>query len=269
MADSIRRRAVRTGDIGSHVKYGRVLQRTVILAGILSLTAAFCGAQQAASVPTPSGQLSVTSAGNPVRGEYIQTQGKTVDGIAAPYVAEYARDNAIDLQRLGKALFPKGFPKSPGSAGADVPISSYRYKTGDWTYFQSSTVLLYELLKVSLAHTSASMLLVLYSRSVPDAIVIDRFTAEWHLALVSDSYQVLSDLPFRTHIKHAEKGLWDMIYTDLAIEAAAPVVRIMYAHTGGGGGRDQEFTFHFDIEGQPPRLKFLTAKQTVDEYDAK
>ena len=251
------------------MKYERASQWMVMLAGILSLMTAWCGAQQVASALTRSQQLRVTSVGNPVRGEYIQTHGQSVEGIAAPYVAEYARDNSIDVQRLGRALFPKGFPKSSASAGAGVPISSYQHKTGDWTYFQSSTVVLYELLKIRGEDTSAPMLLVLYSRDTPNAIIIDRFTAEWHLALVSNTYRVFSDVPFQTHIKYEEKGLWDMIFTDLTIEGAAPVVRIKYAHTGGGGGREQEFTFHFGIEGQPRRLKLLEAKQTVDEYDAK
>jgi hypothetical protein len=46
------------------------------------------------------------------------------------------------------------------------------------------------------------------------------------------------------------------------------VIRIIYAHTGGGGGRDQEFTFRFAVEGPPPRLKLLQSSQTLDEYSA-
>jgi hypothetical protein len=248
--------------------FGRVLQRTTVLAGILGLGAAWCIAQQAVSAVAPSQQLRIAKIGNPVRGEYIRTQGQTVRGIAAPYVEEYARENGIELERLGKALFPKDFPKPPAPDSAGVPISSYQYKTGDWTYFQSSTVVLYELLKVRGVDTSAPMLLVLYSRETPDAIIIDRFTAEWRLAQLTGSYRVSSDVPFETQIKHEEKGLWDMIYTDLAIEDAAPVVRILYAHTGGGGGRDQEFTFHFVLERQPPRLKLVGAKQTLDEFNS-
>lgn len=210
--------------------------------------------------------VSITVVGNPVRGDYIQTNGQTLSGIAAPYVAEYANENDIDLPRLSASLFPSGFPKAPASGETAVLIGSYKYRTHNWSYFQGPTVVLYDLLKIRGAGIENPMLLVLYNRVNPDAIIIDRFEADWHLALVSTTYKILSDALFNTRIKHQEKGLWDMIYTDLSVERGSPFVRIMYTHTGGGGGRDQEFTFSFVIERPPVRLKLRRAKQTLDEY---
>ena len=245
-----------------------MLRSRAILPALMLLSTGYTQAQQK---PSPARSLSasvrVSAIGNPVDRDYLRTQGQTLQGTAAPYVEEYAKDNSIDLQRLGHVLFPKGYPPPPASGAPPVLISSYEYKRGDWTYFESRTVVLYDLLEIRGDEMEEPMLLLLYSHATPDSIIIDRFEAEWRLALVNTGYQVISDVPFTTRIKHHEKGVWDMIYTGLTIENAAPVVRIMYTHTGGGGGRDQEFTFLFEIERQP-RLKLLEGKQTLDEYDA-
>jgi hypothetical protein len=250
------------------MKMGHLLRVAAALPAVLMLTGA-CGRalQKPAQQRVAPSSLAVAARGNPVRGAYLRTHGQTVPGVAAPYAAEYAHENGIDLDFLAKALFPSGYPQPPAVA-ASVLISSYHYKTGDWTYFKGPAVLIYELLKIESAGTREPMLLALYSRSLPEGIIIDQFAAEWRLALLSTSCQVLADVPFTTRIRHPEKGVWDMIYTDLAIDKAAPVVRIMYAHTGGGGGRDQEYTFRFAVEGPPDRLKLIQAVQTLDEYSA-
>lgn len=176
---------------------------------------------------------------------YERTHGQTFDSIVPPYVEAYAQANSIDVRRIAKTLFPDGPPSPKGPEDVRVFISSERPITGNWTYITSRTILLYELMKVRIGKALEPRLLVLYNRRTPDEVILDQFEAEWNLAVLSLDYQLLSESTFKTQMKYHEEGLWDMIYADLVIESQQPLVRIRYVHTGGGGGRDQEFTFWF------------------------
>jgi hypothetical protein len=188
---------------------------------------------------------------------------------AAPYVEEYARRNDINIDRLGRLLFPNGYPQPERNDRAGVLISSYQHidhHNGSWTYISSNRLVLYQLMKVAFLDRPEPLLLVLFARQTPERIIIDRFVAEWLIAIVDERYRVLSETRFKTQIQHRIIGLWDMIYTDLALDEKGVIVRILYTHSGGGGGRDQEFTFRFQATISPLRLRLLSAEQTLDEY---
>lgn len=209
----------------------------------------------------------VVDIGRTLQGDYIRTHGQNVQGIAAPYVEEYAKLNEIDLDRVGHSLFPEGFPHPSAPESVTVFIGSPKHLTGDWTHITSVSILFYQLLKVRIGNSLEPKILVLYNRSTPDQVILDQFQAEWHLAILSKQYEVLADRSFETYLKHQIPGMWDMISTSLAIEESMPIVKIIYAHTGGGGGRDQEFTFWFTVKDNPVRLQLLEGKQTLDLYN--
>ena len=212
---------------------------------------------------------SIVSIGKHISGKYKRTHGKNVDSIYAPYVEEYAEVNGININKIAVALFPKAISKPDDSKRSTIFISSYKHINrinGSWTYFKSASVMFYEILKIGFDSSLDPMIMVLYSRLIPTQIIIDKFDAKWCLAVLNEKYRVLANCPFETHIKYREEGVWDMIYTDLAAEKGIPIVKIMYAHTGGGGSRSQEFTFWFELKDKPISLKLKEAKQTLDEH---
>lgn len=229
----------------------------VIATGLL----AGCAAAQPRVAPSAP-RVPLTDTGQSLAGDYVPTHGKVVDEIAAPYVTEYARVNGIEMHRIIAALFPK----PPRAGDTPISISSYRRRTGDWTFFRSASVRIYELMRLRAADSAGSLFLVLYAPSSPGDLILDRFEARWHLALFSSAYALLSNQQFVTRIRHREPGVWDMIYTDMSLSEGSPVVKILYAHTGGGGGRDQEFTARSQVVGPPFRLRKISVAQTVDEY---
>ncbi|HLK63352.1 MAG TPA: hypothetical protein VKU19_07925 [Bryobacteraceae bacterium] len=209
--------------------------------------------------------LRMVVTGKPGGDGYQATHGKRVEGFAAPYVSDYAAANQIDLDQLDAALFPNGHPQT-GPEALDVILESGAHTNGNWTYYSSATVSLHQLMMVRAEASREAFLLALYNRAIPKEIIIDRFISEWRLALFSANGKLLADVPFVTRIPHHEEGMWDAISTGLEIQGGSPMVRIGYAHTGGGGPRDQEFTFRFAIERQVPRLRLVSGRQTRDDY---
>ena len=206
----------------------------------------------------------VKVAGKAIAGDYVRTQGKIIDGWAMPYVEEYAAANHIDLERIRKALFPGGVPAAAESKAA--LLSSNEHVQGDWTYVISGSVMLYQLQCVEAGKAGATAVLVLYNRHLPPQILELYQKAEWRLALIDSAYTVKADCPFITRIRHDDPGLWDSIYTGLEFPGADLVAKISFAHSGGGGPRDQEFTFWFSLSAQPWRLTLVKSAQTADIY---
>jgi hypothetical protein len=183
----------------------------------------------------------------------------------APYAEDEARRLGLDPARVLATLFPDGAP-SPVDPVTTLPamISSNAHITGEWTYFASATVLVYEAAPLALPAGRGAV--VLYSRALPGRMTHDVFDAEWRLALFEvEGARLLADAPFRTRIPHHAPGLWDMIYADLAVDGVVKVT-ITYVHTGSGGGRDQAFQARFRTEGAPPRLVLRDVRQTLDRF---
>ncbi len=206
----------------------------------------------------------VRAVGEPIAGHYIRTQGQPVTGWAMPHVAEYATANRMDLEKIRKALFPRGLPAAASEKSA--LLSSTEHIQGDWTHISSGSVMVYELQRVEVGRSAAKGILALYNRRLPPQILERLQHAEWRLALLDSGYAVKADRPFITRVRHDDPGLWDTIYTGLEIAETGLVVRILYAHAGGGGPRDQEFTSSFSLSAGPWRLALVKCAQTIDIY---
>lgn len=206
----------------------------------------------------------VRAVGKPIAGEYVRTHDETVTGWAMPYVEEYAAANRIDLEKIRKQLFPAGIPAAAGQRYS--LLSSNEHIRGNWTFVRSGSVVVYQLQQVEVGKTAEKAILVLYNRRLPPEVIDHYLQVEWRLALFDSQYVCSADRPFTTRIRHDEDGLWDMMYTGLETAVAGPVLKILYAHTGGGGGRDQEFTFWFSLSARPWRLALVKSAQTIDLY---
>jgi len=76
---------------------------------------------------------------------YISTHGEMIEGLFAPYASEYCSIYDIDTSQIVKNLF--GSMVSYSSNDYPKYISSYRYLCGNWTYFISNSVCIYEIIK--------------------------------------------------------------------------------------------------------------------------
>jgi hypothetical protein len=204
-------------------------------------------------------------AGAPIAGTYKQTHGRQIASIAAPYVEEYATRNDVDLERLTRSLYPDGLAPRSAASGLWISLSSYSHSDGDWTFVRSNRIGIYEMSKLRIGDAEP-FLLVLRALHPPADMVIDTFDADWYVTLVGPDYQIRAEQVVATHIPHPATGLWDMIYTNLTLQDGHPVVTIAYAHTGGGGGRNQEFRFDLAVNREPFCLGLVKGEQTQDEY---
>jgi hypothetical protein len=177
----------------------------------------------------------------PTSREFAATHGKTLDSRWAPYLETYAFEYDIILNSVLAPLMPRNVVESP------VPwfISSHRRVGENWTYFLSSSVILFDLLKVRCSRGDEATI-ALYNVSAGEA-------AGWRLAILRSDYSVA-----RTYDLYAESGsqgpdvrdlIGDMIYTDLAVRENALWARIAYVVTGSGGFPEQGFEYSFQQDG--------------------
>lgn len=210
----------------------------------------------------PSGPPAPSTATTDDAGEPHE-HGARVTGRFAPYAFDDARKLGLDAQHVLTLLFPEGAP-SPLDDLTPPPafISSHAHETGDWTYFMSATVLVYQIVSAG----APGGTLVLYSRSLPGRIIDNVLDVEWRLALLDrGATAVLSETPFRTTMRRRSIDIErDMIYADLSVAANTARVEITYARTGSGSGREQSFVATFEVISAPGRLKLRGVRQTVD-----
>ena len=183
---------------------------------------------------------------------------KEINGSLAPYVTEYCKKHGIPTAALSKALFGNSAQVPQKQNELPVMIASEDHKCGNDTFFKSTGQLIYEI-----APAGHGLHLVLFSHVTPYTLLTKK-ESPWAVALINDQGTPLLIRPLITKWKYTNATLemWDMIYTFLkvtptnATPAVAPdkplppasdlevtiLVRISYVHTGGGGGRDQQYT---------------------------
>jgi len=205
---------------------------------------------------------------SPKLSAYRAGHGARLDQPLAPYVEEYLAAQGIKPQCVLEALFPNRMPE-PGDM--HVLISSQRYMSGNWTYFRSAGVRVFEVAQIAPA---SELLLVLYAELSPDKLIINQFEADWRMGLLDiRACRLLHLTGFTTRIVHRVEGLWDMITTDLRLDHEGDgtgtriAAVVSYSHTGGGGAREQTFKAVFDLDVEARRVRLRDLRQTVDEYD--
>lgn len=191
--------------------------------------------------------------------DYSITHGKEISGFVAPYLIGYCMNENLNCDSLVKLLFKDSLMTVQHHSYLPCMISSERHINGKWTYFKSRTPLIYEIQKVG-----SDRYIVLYSKLNPELILTNE-KSEWRLALVDNNLNLLDDKVFITEWKYDNKSvaMWDMIYTTLKVLDAGFAAIITYVHSGGGGGRDQEFTANFKIN---KTIENLNVFQSKDDY---
>lgn len=181
------------------------------------------------------------------RSRYEPTHGQYHVGAVAPWVQAYAKDNTVALEKVLRALFAKGRDPKTARGQGPVLISSIRHITGRWTYVQTDSVQLYELVKTKARSDHADVFVALCNDVTPARILKDPSAAPWRLAVLNGRYELLQQQTLITPVAQVEVGLWDMIYTD--VEAAGDRLRVSigYAHAGGGDTAEQAFVWCCDV----------------------
>lgn len=215
--------------------------------------------------PTGSEYEPAPGAARPTGSEYESTHGLEVSGPIAPYVALRAQQLGVNADRVVTTLFSGEAPR-PSPDETTTFISSERYRTGNWTYVTSKSIVLYQLEAIALGAPASRHLLALYARTLPATLTHDNFDARWRLALLDHDYRVRADVEFVTSLRHRVEGMFDMIYADLDVRNRSAKVALTYAHTGGGGGREQGFAASFFVNERPPGLRFQGVAQTKDAW---
>jgi hypothetical protein len=169
---------------------------------------------------------------------YESTHGKTLNDVWAPYVEAYAGDYGVVLNNVLVRLLPQSVQK----AAAVWFVSSHRRVDGNFTYFVSNSVVLFDLLKVRCGQGDEA-LVALYNVAAGEK-------DGWRLAVLRNDYSVAKthDLPMKPSSK--EDDLYgDMIYADLSVAENALSARVTYVVTGTGGYPEQGFEYQLRQEG--------------------
>ena len=198
-------------------------------------------------------------------GDYRATHAKVLREPYTPYVEEFASMNKIDLTVLIDNLFPDGLPKQQDSLDRSRTLSSYRFLKGDWTFFRSNTVVLYELLRIAVSDMKGELYLGLFSDLLPDAIITEPSLKHWHIALIDSTLDILSNCAFSTPVTDFYEAKYDMLYTNLFVKDGKVFVQISYASTGGTFTEEQEFTMEFEVMKKQLKLKLISTKETTEK----
>ncbi|MBN2662618.1 MAG: hypothetical protein JXR68_03115, partial [Bacteroidales bacterium] len=189
---------------------------------------------------------------------YEFSQGKEVTDFIAPYLKDLCYEENFKFDSLTILLLEDTLRTEKHFSIYPFYLSSLKYNTGMWTYYTTKTPMIYEIEKYD-----TGQYIVLYNKLNPSIILLSQ-KSEWRVALIDTNYNIVLDKSFFTSMNYKNNfaGMWDMIYTSLNVINEEIKVQITYVHTGGGGGRDQEFTAIFklsDIE-----IKVI---QTQDDMD--
>ena len=174
---------------------------------------------------------------------YILTHGKILnESLFSPYASEYAKIEKIDTVKIVNQIIGR----LPIEHSNDIPtyISSYRYLCGDWTYFMSNSVGVYEVLKVKDTTTNSIYIAVLYNNpNIEEITKLNR----WHLSIFNEDVGLISSFDLENKKPFDFVPGDDMIYTDLRVVKGSLIVVITYTQTGSGGFPERGQLFRFSI----------------------
>jgi hypothetical protein len=160
---------------------------------------------------------------------YESTQGKTGPWLAMPYIADDVAALDTDWLRVAMLLSPRAAEPSRREPSASVAVGSPTHATPRWTYIRSAELRLHQLLPVRNARGSEAYL-ALYARSAPDELVRDP-RGQWHVALLSPSYALLSDVTLGTA---APPGHYFAIQSELELAAGQVTCSVEYLKSASG-----------------------------------
>lgn len=151
------------------------------------------------------------------------THGELLEGAVAPYVDEVSRQFGLSGEDLTRLL-------SPQPIGLDglpfLYVSSWSHIQGNWTYFTSSSLSVFEAIPIQLEEGKEPTLAVLHT---------DPY---WRLSLLEKDGLIVQsiDLEEEAQVTPSRGQLGgDMVYTDLGVERGALRVSVAFAITGTGG----------------------------------
>lgn len=174
---------------------------------------------------------------------YILTHGKILDErLFSPYASEYAEIEKIDTVKIVNQIF--GSLAIEHSNDIPMYISSYKYLCGDWTYFMSNSIGVYEVLKVKDTTTSSIYIAVLYNNPNTDETMK---VNGWHLSIFNEDIGLISSFDLENKKLFDSVAGDDMIYTDLRVVKGSLIVVITYTQTGSGGFPERGRLFKFSI----------------------
>ena len=169
----------------------------------------------------------------------------------------------FDAAAVERALFSEAVPSAQGP----FFLWSRWHKRLGWGVEQTSTARIYALLRVE--RGEEGLLLVLYSRGSPDAIVEEGLGASLSVALVdakvrlaaSGAFQLRAAGPTAENPEPARLG--NVLSADLEVRGkrAFAVVRYENSHSPGGEALAQEWRIRIEVVGERrPRLRTSVAR---------
>ena len=189
---------------------------------------------------------------------YMSTQGETLeDTLFTPYASEYCKNEGISTDKLVKEIFGH----IPDDLPNDMPqyISSYRYLCGNWTYFLSSSVCIYEVIKIKDTLTNRIYVAVLHNSLRTDEAM--RLKG-WHVSVFNEQIDLIHSVNLEKKSPFRFVSDEDMIYTDLEIENGNILAVITYTMTGSGGAPERGYSFEISVIGNKVDLiKSLSIKR--------
>ncbi|HYQ15279.1 MAG TPA: hypothetical protein VEQ58_05975 [Polyangiaceae bacterium] len=158
---------------------------------------------------------------------YEDTHGKTGPWLAMPYIADDAAALDTDWHRIAMLLSPRSAEPARAQPSenleASAAVGSPRHATSRWAYVKGAGLRLHQLLPVR-NQTGSEAYLALYSHEPPYEIVRSQ-QSEWHVALLSPSYALLSDVAFTTAPPPAS---YVALQTELDLRDGSPTASVQY-----------------------------------------
>ncbi len=215
----------------------------LLLQGLLILIATFSGFGQAE-------KFGLTEKGSPKLQSYFSTLGKTLNNtLFSPYASEYAKIENIDTLKILNQIY--GEIKIIKTDEQPKYISSYRYLCGDWTYFMSNSVRVYEIISIKDTLTNKVYIAILHNN--PSTEIPLNFEG-WQLTLFDKNFNLLSSYDFEKNNQLSAKLEGDMCYTDLRLVKGRIIVVITYTITGSGGFPEKGELYEFKINNEKLEL---------------
>jgi len=131
-------------------------------------------------------------------------------------------------------------------------ISSYRYLCGNWTYFMSNSVCIYEILKIKDTLTNQIYIIVLHNSPLIENEPLR--LKGWHISIFSDQLDLIQSINLENKSPFRFLTDEDMVYTDLEIENGNILAVITYTFTGSGGAPERGYSFEVSLSGNVAKL---------------